>query len=259
MDSTVLVAPMVVESGGCLTCALDHEPEFRSVISRLFRNGAVSFEGQTRPGIAQQEQERVQFWNAVLAGRTIGEAHRHALNSITHTVLETGKTEKGPEFYQLHIRSLFGDPAFKPHIPHPPESAPAHTTTKGAIVTVHAPQAWWPIKIRVPEDWKKWAGKPLYVIRGPGAYPQRSWCREQYDRERTYVLAEWTTNRRVKAITQIQRPPAPLGWTEKFTTDENPDGTRTYRWRVRLVDFDQKSGEIRSKRDRFDYRVEFDR
>lgn len=41
--------------------------------------------------------------------------------------------------------------------------------------------------------------------------------------------------------------------------DENPDGSRTYRWRVRLADFDQKTGVILSKLDRIDYHIEFER
>jgi hypothetical protein len=40
--------------------------------------------------------------------------------------------------------------------------------------------------------------------------------------------------------------------------DEHADGTRTYRWRVRLVDFDQPKGTILSKVDRLDYRIVFE-
>ena len=95
------------------------------------------------------------------------------------------------------------------------------------------------------------------MIRGAGTYPHRYWCGEQYDREETFANAELTTTRKVKSITQVQQPPQPLGWTGKHTVDENLDGSRTYRWRVRLIDFDQKTGEIISKLDRFDYRIEF--
>ncbi|MCF7730392.1 MAG: hypothetical protein K9N23_01840 [Akkermansiaceae bacterium] len=258
MDSTTLLAPVLVESGGCLTCTLDYEPGFRSVISRFFRNGAVGFVGQTRPGIAHQEQQRAQFWNTVLAGGTIGDAHRAAQNSMTVTVLETGQTGGGPDHYQLQIRSLFGDPAFAPHLPSAPRSAPARVVVKDDLVSVHAPEKWWKVKMRVPEDWKQWADKPLYVIRGAGTYPHRYWCGDQYDREETFTNAELTTTRKVKSITQVQELPQPLGWTGKHTVDENLDGSRTYRWRVRLIDFDQQSGEIVTKLDRVDYRVEFE-
>jgi hypothetical protein len=258
MDSTVLLAPVVVESGGCLTACLDYEPGFRSVVSRFFRNGAVCFVGQTRPGIAHQEQQRAQFWHTVLTGGTIGDAHRSAQNSMTNTVLETGQAKGGPDHYQLHIRSLFGDPGFAPHVPSAPRSAPARVEVKDNTVSVHAPETWWPVRMRVPEDWKQWKDKPLYVVRGAGTYPHRYWCKEQYDKEETYVNAELTTSRRVKSITQVQSPPKPLGWTGKHTVDEHADGTRTYRWRVRVIDFDQKAGKIINKVDRLDYRVAFE-
>jgi len=257
MNSTVLLAPAVVESGGCITCNLDYEPGFRSVVARLFRNGAVSFTGQTRVGIAQQEHQRVVFWNQLLAGDSIGEAHRAAQNSMAATVQNTEQNMGDPDFYQLNIRSLFGDPAFTPHVPSQPKSAPARVKFSGEKVTVYAPETWWPVKIKVPEDWKAWTGKPLYVVRGAGAYPERSWCNEQYDRENIFVDASFTTKRKVKAITQVQTLPAPLGWDGKYAVDENPDGTRTYRWQVRLIDFDQKTGTIINQTERADFRITF--
>jgi hypothetical protein len=258
MDSSVLLAPTVIESGGCLTATLDREPEFRSVISRFFRNGAVSFCGQTRPGIAQQEQQRAEFWNAIFTGETIGEAHRRAQNSKANLVLETGQTRGGPDHYQLHIRTLFGDPAFKPRLPSPPRTAAAKSELNENTVTIHAPATWWKVQIRVPEDWKKWADKPLYVLRGLGTYPQRRWCREEYDKEEIFTNAEVTTTRRIQSITQKQKPPAPLGWNGKHTVDENPDGSRTYRWRVRLADFDQTTGITANQLDRIDYQIKFE-
>ena len=58
--------------------------------------------------------------------------------------------------------------------------------------------------------------------------------------------------------TQVQDLPKPLGWTGKHTVDENLDGSRTYRWRVRLMDFDQKTGEIINQLKQVDYRVELE-
>jgi hypothetical protein len=258
MDCSVLTAPAVVESGGCSTCYLDNEPGFRSVISRIFRNGAISFCGQTRPGIAQQEQQRVEFWNSLLTGESIGEAHRYAQNSKATLVLDSEQAGGGPDHYQLHICSLFGDPAFKPHLPSAPQSAAANTVVKGDTVRVKAPANWWKTQIRVPEDWKRWADKPLYVIRGSGTYPNRHWCGDQFDLEEIYFNAQLTTTRRIKSITQVENPTAPLGWTGKHTVDENPDGSHTYRWRVRMIDFDQKTGVIASQLDHIDYKIKFE-
>ena len=257
-ESDVLLAPTLVESGGCLATALDRQPDFRSVVARLMRNGAVGFEGNALPAIAYDEQQRIVFWNAVLEGQTIGQAHRRAGNSTVATVLETNQLAGGPNYYQLYIRGLFGDPAFALHVPSPPRSAPARVEATGDLVSVHAPAAWWPTRIRVPEDWKKWNDKDLYVLRGAGTYPNRHWIGEGYDAEETYVDAAFRAERKVKSIEQVQSPPKPLGWTGKYVVDEHADGTRTYRWRVRLVDFDQPKGTITNKVDRLDYRIVFE-
>lgn len=256
-ESDVLLAPTLVESGGCLTAALDYQADFRSVISRFLRNGAVGFHGNARPGIAYQEQLRMEFWNGVLAGDTIGQAHRRALNSTLVTMAETGQHARGPNFYSLHIRNLFGDPAFRMHVPAKPRSAPARVEVKGNLVSVHAPAAWWPVRMRVPEDWKKWADKDLYVLRGAGTYAHRHWIGAQYDQEETYVNASFRTAEKVARIEQVQTPPKPLGWSAKHAVDEHADGTRTYMWRVRLIDFDQPAGKIRAHVGRLDYRIVF--
>jgi hypothetical protein len=159
---------------------------------------------------------------------------------------------------QLYLRGLFGDPAFALHVPSAPRSAPARVEAKDNVVSVHAPAAWWPVKIRVPEDWKKWADKDLFVVRGAGTYPNRYWVNEGYDTEETFIDASLRTAKKVRAIEQVQSPPKPLGWTGKFVVDENADGTRTYMWRVRMVDFDQIKGTIINQVDRLDYRITFE-
>jgi hypothetical protein len=257
-DADVLLAPVVVESGGCLTAALDRETDNRSVIARLFRMGAVAFAGNARPGCAQQELQRMEFWNGVLAGQTLGQAHRRSINSARVTILDRKEGAGGAYGYQLRIRTQFGDPAFALRVPHAPTSSPARVEVDGDRVTVHAPKQWWPVKMFVPEDWKKWAGKDLSVIRGAGTYALRTWCSDEYDREEIYMTAELTTRRRVARIEQVQKPPSPLGWNGSFHADEHADGSRTYRWAVRLVDFDQVKGRIVNAVERLEYRVVYE-
>ncbi|HPD17479.1 MAG TPA: C25 family cysteine peptidase [Planctomycetota bacterium] len=257
-ESDVLLAPTLVESGGCLTTALDRQPDFRSVVARLLRNGAVGFEGNALPAIAYDEQQRIVFWNAILEGATLGRAHLRAQNSAVAVVLETDQLAGGPNYYQLYIRGLFGDPAFALRVPSPPKAAPARVEAKGDLVSVYAPAQWWPVKIRVPEDWKKWNGKDLYVLRGAGTFPNRHWIGEGYDAEETYVEATLRTARKVRSIEQVQNPPKPLGWSGRYVADEHADGTRTYHWRVRLVDFDQPKGTILHQVERLDYRITFE-
>jgi len=254
-DADVLLAPVVVESGGCLTAALDREPDFRSVIARLLRKGAVAFVGNAREGCAPQELQRMEFWTGVLAGQTIGQAHRQSINSAITTILDKGKGHAMDYDYQVHIRTLFGDPAFRMRVPCPLRSAPARTSVDGDKITVHAPATWWPVKMLVPGDWKQWTGKDLYVLRGAGTYALRQWCSEQYDREETCVTAEFTTRRQVARIEQLQKPPAPLGINGTWHADRNADGSSTYRWVVRLADFDQKKGIMINSVDQLDYQV----
>ncbi len=254
-DAEVLLAPVVVESGGCLTCSLDREVDYRSVVARLFRCGAVAFCGNGREGCAPSELQRLEFWNAMLAGQTLGQAHRRSINSAMVAIADRGEDAGGIYRYQVQIRTQFGDPAFSMHLPSPPKTAPARVSTQDDLVTVHAPAQWWPTRIVVPEDWKQWADRDLYVLRGAGTYARRQWCAEGYDREETWYTAEFTTARRVKRIEQVQTPPAPLGWNGKWYADEHPDGRRTYRWAVRLADFDQMSGKMVNAVDKLDYRV----
>ena len=107
----------------------------------------------------------------------------------------------------------------------------------------------------VPEDWKKWTGKDLFVLRGAGTYALRQWCDKEYDREKTCMTAEFTSRRRVARIEQVQNPPSPLGLQGTWHVDNNADGSRTYRWVVRLADFDQIKGRIVNSVDHLDFRV----
>ncbi len=256
-NTGVLLAPVVVESGGCLTAALDREPDFHSVVARLLRNGAVSFSGNTREGIAECELQRQEFWNGVLSGQTVGRAHRLSMNSAQVTILDKQEGAGGGYQYQLRIRTLFGDPGLLMHLPGRPRSAPARCVVADDKLTVHAPQEWWPVKMHVRADWKKWADKDLYVLRGAGTYARRSWSGEQYDKEEIYLTAEFTTRRRVAKIEQVQEPPAPLGWNGSYYADEHADGSRTYRWSVRLADFDQVQGTMVNAVERLEYRITY--
>jgi len=256
-NSGVLLAPVVVESGGCLTAALDREPDFHSVVARLFRKGAVSFCGNSREGIAECELQRHEFWNGVLSGQTIGQAHRRSMNSAMVTILDKKEGAGGGYHYQLRIRTQFGDPAFAMHLPGRPRSSPARSVASGSKVTVYAPGQWWPVKMHVPADWKKWADKDLYVLRGAGTYARRTWCGAEYDKEEMYVTAEFTTRRHVAKIEQVQKPPEPLGWNGSYYVDENADGSRTYRWSVRLADFDQVKGIIVNEVKRLEYKITY--
>lgn len=258
MDANVLLAPCVVESAGCGTTALHAEHKFISVISRLFRNGAVAFHGNAVPSPAPHQELRYAFWQSVLGGATVGRAHRDCLNRKMLTVLAGDQLERGgTDRRTLIARHLYGDPAFRMHVPCSRRFAPARTQLEGDRLVVHGPEHWFVTQIRVPEDWKKWAKRPLFVLRAPGVYVRAQWCKEEYDREEVYTDVAFTTRREVSAVTQTTKLPKPLGWDGRPFVDENADGTRTYRWRVRIADFDQVAGRIRAKADRIEYRIQY--
>ena len=72
------------------------------------------------------------------------------------------------------------------------------------------------------------------------------------------MTAEFTTRRRVVKIEQVQKVPAPLGWTGSYYVDEHADGSRTYRWAVRMADFDQLKGNIINAVEHLDYRIVYE-
>jgi len=257
VEASVLLSPCVVESAGCGPTALHIDKKFISVVSRLFRNGAVAFHGNAVPSPAPHQELRYGFWTSVIGGADVGSAHRDTLNRKMLTVLEGGQLERGGvDMRTLIARHLYGDPAFKMYIPDVRRVAPVRTEVDGSRLVVRGPQKWYVAQIRVPEDWKRWADKPLYVLRAPGIYIRANWCSDEYDREEVYTDVAFTTKRKVTSINQETKLPRPLGWRDKYYVDENADGTRTYRWRIRMADFDQIKGVIRAKADRIEYRLE---
>lgn len=257
-DATVLLAPTVVESGGCGTAALDRESNNRSVVARLLRLGAVGFSGGSRELPAQSQPLRMAFWNGILAGETLGQAHRRALNAGLLVVKDEGEGPDGPYRFCTQVRMQFGDPALAIHVPSAPRVAPARTVVEGNTVSVYGPGDWWIVKTIVPPDWKDWAGKDLFAVRGPGAIAMSTWTGDGHDKETMIIKAEFTTTRRIKSISPRDAPPAPLGWRGKWYTQANPDGTFTHRFSVRMIDFDQVKGEIRRTVDRLDFRIGFE-
>lgn len=67
-----------------------------------------------------------------------------------------------------------------------------------------------------------------------------------YHQLNPHVIAKYRTAGKISDITQQDDMAAPLGWSGSFQNhvhvDEHSDGTRTYLWRVRLMDSDQKNG-----------------
>lgn len=256
-DASVILAPVLVESGGCGTACLDREADNRSVVARMLRLGAVGFSGGSRELSAESQPLRMEFWNGILAGQTIGQAHRRAQNAGLSIIADRREGPGGAYRYSTNVRMQFGDPALAISLPGRPKTAPARTAVRGNLVTVFAPARWSVVQVMVPPDWKQWAGKDLFSVRGPGATALSSWSGEGRDREVMVVCAEFRTERKVASIVQVQDPGAPLGWSGRWQSFSNPDGSYTHRFLVRMIDFDQEKGRIIRQVDQLQYRLEF--
>lgn len=254
-DSTTLLAPCFVESSGCSTAALDIDQKRRSVVTRLFRNGAVAFAGNARRGTAQQELFRSETLNGWLAGRTLGEAHRDAINKTLVAVLERGETNSGVQRYQLHAAACYGDPGLALGGADASDREAARVTASGLRATVHGPKRYDRSEYPPNPEWGC-AAKRLFTWHAPGLGVESAWFPpEKRNQDALVFTAEHRTRRRVRGVEAIDDPDGPLHFTGKCFVDEHDDGTRSVFWRVRLIDFDMNSGEVRAQRDRAAFRL----
>ncbi|MEW6072200.1 MAG: C25 family cysteine peptidase [Planctomycetota bacterium] len=248
----------MVESSGCSTAALDQDPGFRSVAARLMRNGAVAFAGNSRRGIAQQELFRTELWNGLDAGLTLGQANRRAANRVVAAVLERGETDRGPYHYQLHNAAVFGDPALAPALPPAPAAGAPRIEVEGARVLVHGPARWRRHAAAPLAEWGC-AFPILTSWRAPGVGVESRWHDgEKRDEEDLLVTVEVRTRLPVTGIEPLDPPPPPLGWTGRAFLDEHPDGKRSVLWRVRFLDADMTTGEVRAQVGRLAFRLRRD-
>ena len=253
-ESRVLLAPCVIESGGCSTLTLDRDDQNRSVAARLLRNGAVCVAGNIRNGVAQQRLYRSEFWNAMLQGRTTGEAHRQALNRALLSVLDKGQKTQGLDRYEFYIRALYGDPALRVHLPHA-QTEIARTERDGPVVTMYAPADWQCIPNPPSKEWKCDHDRQ-YEFWGDGVGQEKWWMNKEHcDGSAFFQTVEVRTSEKVVGVEQLGEVPKSLGWCGKFWIDEHHDGTRSVFWRVRPVAVDIFSGKIISRLQQVRYRL----
>jgi len=237
-----LLAPCVLEAGGCDTGGIDEDSLDRLIVIRMLRKGAVAYIGTQRGTPEDKRQYRQDFWNAVTTGATLGQAHRRGLNSMKVTVLEGGPFAHYCE-YCLCSEAFYGDPALRIHIPSAPVLEPAHVEASGSTLTAVAPSEYW-FDDYVDADQHRW-----YCYSGAGLHPD-------YDMSIKYFLAEWRTEGQVSSMVQDPTVPPPLGWpTGDFFLDEHDDGTRSILWRVRFLEFDKATGKVLKRLDRIDYEL----
>lgn len=255
MRSPVLLAPAIVESGGCSTMRVDQNAEGRSAPARLLRNGAVCVLGNERNGKSEQNLYRSELWSGIAQDMSVGRAHRYALNRALLAVLDADQKEDGNLRYQFYIRALYGDPALHLSLPHGPASRPAYCDVSGTKVTAHAPETWWESSTQLNKSWNS-KHEIQYSVQGAGVGSQRHWSHsERCNLTKQCYAVELRTSYHVKAVEQIEKLPEPLGWNGKYWIDEHQDGSRSIFWRVRFVDYDQFAGKFRHQTDSISYRL----
>ncbi len=254
-DSAVLLAPCLIDSTGCSTAALDMDPEHRSVALRMLRNGALAFVGNRRRGAAQQELFHTEFLNAVLAGQSLGQANRAALNRVMVAMLDGEGIDPHMLRYQLHSATAFGDPAVHFDLLPKEWQGLARIDAQNLRATVTAPPTWYRSDYTPLAEWGCPVAK-LYTWRAPGIGTDSAWTGpRKRNADRAVFTAEVRTKRRVDKVEAIGNPDGALGFGGRFFVDEHEDGTRSIYWRVRLIDFDMESGEIVAQRQRAEFRL----
>ena len=106
-----------------------------------------------------------------------------------------------------------------------------------------APESWSLVQF-VPEQLAEWNfNEDLFMYVGHGASPRTYWS-GSHDNEDLYYGVRIDVPQSVAQVTETTALASPLGWGGNHYEDLHPDGRRTVRWRVRLLDYDMSTGAI---------------
>ena len=224
----------------------------RSIVDHLFGQGIVAFVGAARNAIAYNTIIEVSLWHQLLDGQTLGEAFRYGVNdAIVHWLDDSSAAMR----YAIDTEIVYGDPAFRLHVPGPFLTEPARQVFDGSTLTVHAPELWTVVPYH-PEMLAEWGyGGDLYMYTAPGAIPRTYWA-GAYDNEDMYFGVQLHLEDAPSTVTQIGSYPSPLGWGGEVHLDHHHDGSTSALWRVRLLDFDSTTGALVNDAPAFSYSVE---
>jgi len=259
--SEVLFSPSVFSSGGCSTAGFDKlaNPK-ESVVLTLLHYGAVGFLGGPRNAVTASGLVHSTFWNQIAMKKSIGEAFQEGWNNVAVN-FEDQKASGGEvlaKYVMMNI-ALFGDPAFKLFVPSGPVEKPASVVEKNGQLVASGPARWTKYKAdqSLANEWN-WPGS-LYYFGAPGAAAQKHYA-HGHDNEYPYLYARFTTTQDVVSLSPLENLELPLGWTgpdrgrgfigsagNDVYVDKHSDGSRTLLWRVRLLDYDCETGDVKAE------------
>jgi hypothetical protein len=253
VNNSTLFAPAFVVSRGCSVGGIDLlQEDQRSIVDHMFGQGIVAFVGAARNSIAYNTIIEVSLWNQLLDGRTLGESFRHGINDAIVHWLDDGSDAMR---YSIDIEIVYGDPALQLHVPGGYETAPASQELDGSTLTVRAPEVWTLVEYH-PDQLAEWGyGGELFMYTGSGAIPRTYWS-GSYDSEDMYFGVQQPLAEAPSTVQETGEQPSPLGWGGVSHIDEHADGTVSAMWRVRLLDFDEQTGEISADQDAFVYELD---
>ena len=193
----------------------------RSIVDHLFGQGIVAFVGASRNAIAYNTIIEVSLWNQLLEGQTLGDAFKHGINDAIVHWLDDGSAAMR---YAIDTEIVYGDPAFRLHVPGPFLTQPARQDFDGLTLTVHAPELWTVVEYH-PEMLAEWGyGGDLYMYTGPGAIPRTYWA-GAYDNEDMYFGVQLPLDSEPTTVSELGTYPGPLGWGGGVHMDHHHDGT----------------------------------
>ncbi len=207
----IFLAPCVATSGGCTVAGIDIDDRGwdRIIAPKFLRRGAIAYIGSSRPATAVFNILNTEFFNALAAGKTLGQAWKQAQNMHRyHNKVGMGSMDDANTF------AFFGDPGLKIYLPSEPITEPAHLEQSGSILTAVAP-------VYTVDTYD---GK--YTYYGPGTY------------EGGNYFARWDTDLQITGLTELVSCPGDLGWpgSNDWFIDEHWDGTRSIYWKVKFFE-----------------------
>ena len=124
--------------------------------------------------------------------------------------------------YAIDTEIVFGDPAFRMHVPGEYETEPAAQTFDGSTLTVTGPEEWTMVPYH-PEMLAEWGYESeLYMYTAPGAIPRVYWA-GSYDNQDMYFGVQLHLDEAPVSIEELSEAPSPLGLGGGLHIDEHAE------------------------------------
>lgn len=272
-NTKALYSPAVVITRGCHGAGIDEgDMSNGTVAGRMLGRGCVAYLGAPRTATTPSTLTETTYFHEMLYSTeplSVGQALCVAYNKSMVNHLDGGPMDN----YCFENEVLLGDPALVPcfvgsgavKTRSMSASGPAASCSKSDdnIVTVTGPSEWrkTPIDRKQLDEWN-YKGDLFTYVAG-NVEPETVWG-PGYDKQDLYYcltvdLPKGTKVKQVKALDATEsiggkEQMSDAGdWTKRwwptgrFFEQEKNDGSTTVRWRLRLLDYDMPTGDIKAE------------